>query len=251
MGQTEFSTTDRAGKQEKSETKRPLTSQDHDSPRYSHHQQQKGRNNHTTVYRRKALVCHDRCPLQKAQDGSTSRESWRKRTPYTTNRSHTQTRCRGHRQVAVDDQSVVVWVFHGMRGNAAHHSIGLFHGDHSVGAIGLCNQQLRDAWRVQDHTEREQVAGYGVIGQVQEEGRWPPVPENQPMQWESKTRNSEVPSMFIIPRKEAAGRLCLEKRTSQRIDIPTELKVCVRLLSGGTTPEPQKSDPPTCNTDGS
>ena len=56
---------------------------------------------------------------------------------------------------------------------------GLFDSDRLADAVGICDKQLRDAWHVQDLTEREKVAGYEVIGRVQEEGRRPPVPENQ------------------------------------------------------------------------
>ena len=33
------------------------------------------------------------------------------------------------------DQSMVVWVFHGLRGDATNHSIGLFDGDYSVDGL--------------------------------------------------------------------------------------------------------------------
>ena len=75
---------------------------------------------------------------------------------------------------------MVVWVFHSLRGNATNHSIGLFDSDYTVDAFGNRGWQLRDAWHVEDLTEREQVADYEVIERVQQEGPQPPVPETKP-----------------------------------------------------------------------
>ena len=63
-------------------------------------------------------------------------------------------------------------MFHVLRGNATNHSIGLFDSDCSVDAFGIM-----DAWYVLDFTEREQVADFEVMEQVQQEGCRQPVPE--------------------------------------------------------------------------
>ena len=78
------------------------------------------------------------------------------------------TRCRGHRQEAVEDQNMVVWVFLAPRGNATNHSTGLFDSDYSVDAIGISD--------LEELTERELVADCEEVEQVQQAGR-PPVPE--------------------------------------------------------------------------
>ena len=49
---------------------------------------------------------------------------------------------------------------------------------HRADTAGNYGKQLRDAWHVENLTEREKVASYEVIRRVQGEGRRPPLPEN-------------------------------------------------------------------------
>ena len=127
-------------------------------------------------------------------DLKTESRKQRNRNNLHDNRNPHSTRCRGNRQEAVEGHSVVVWVLHGIRCRAFQHSKGHFVSDYSVDAISNRDRQLRVVWQVEDLTEREEVAGYEVIERVQQEGRRPPVPENQTSVEENTTfQNDSLP----------------------------------------------------------